>query len=175
MNRLAAAAPLVVFLALALLFATFGLHHDPHVIPDALVGKPAPDVTLERLDTGARERLRAHLKGATLINFFASWCAPCIEEAPALNALKAAGVRIVGVDYKDRPDAVKAFLARHGDPYEAVLQDKDGAAGIEFGTSGFPETFVVDDHGVILAKHAGVLTPEIADQLLAKAERAQGG
>lgn len=170
MNRALAALPLVAFLGLALLFGLYGLKHDPHVAPDALVGQPVPALTLAKLETGEPIALRARAKGPALINFFASWCAPCIEEAPALMALKDAGVRIIGLDYKDSPAAVRAFISRSGDPYEVVLSDPDGAAGIEFGASGFPETFVVNGRGVIVAKYAGPLTPEIADRLLAKAQ-----
>ena len=108
-------------------------------------------------------------KGVTLVNLFASWCAPCVAENNSLMALKASGVRIVGVAYKDKPGQVRAFLARLGDPFDTVLLDADGAAGVEFGVSGVPETFVVNAKGKIIAKHAGELTPDVADKLLATA------
>ena len=168
-GRWLAVAPAVVLAALALLFGVYGLNHDPHVIPEAMVGKPVPAVTLPRLDTGAPEPLKAQLKGVTLVNLFASWCSPCVAENSSLMALKASGVRIVGVAYKDKPGQVRAFLARLGDPFDTVLLDADGAAGVEFGVSGVPETFVVNDKGKIIAKHAGELTPDAADKLLAAA------
>ena len=166
MKRWIAVLPLAVLALLGVLFATFGLHHDPHVTPAALVGKPLPDRTLPPLDGGAPVRLREQVKGPTLVNVFASWCAPCIEEAPALMALKAEGTRIVGVDYKDDAGRGQAFLDRNGDPFALVLADRDGTVGLDLGVSGVPETFVVSPSGQVIAKHAGVLTPKDADALL---------
>jgi len=163
--------PLAALAALAILFATFGLHHDPHVNPAALVGKPVPAETLPPLSGGPPQPLRAELQGATLVNFFASWCVPCAEEHPALMALKAEGARIVGVAYKDDPAASRTFLERQGDPFAAVLMDREGRAGIDFGVSGVPETFLVGADGVILAKHTGPLEPADAEAML---EQAQG-
>jgi cytochrome c biogenesis protein CcmG/thiol:disulfide interchange protein DsbE len=162
MTRWLAALPLVVLAALALLFAGYALHHDPRVIPKALVGKPMPDLTLPSLDDGARVRIRdATRDGPVLVNFFASWCGPCAIEHPALMALRANHVRIIGVDYEDTPprgspQAARAFLARLGDPYMARLADADGRAGIEFGVSGVPETYLVGPDGRILAKYTNL-------------------
>jgi cytochrome c biogenesis protein CcmG/thiol:disulfide interchange protein DsbE len=102
------------------------------------------------------------------VNFFASWCAPCEVEHPVVKALAAKGVRIVGIAYKDSPDNAQAYLTRLGDPYAVRLVDRDGRAGIEFGVTGVPETFVVDTRGVILAKHTGPLTAQAAKTLAAK-------
>jgi cytochrome c biogenesis protein CcmG/thiol:disulfide interchange protein DsbE len=167
--RWLAVAPVVVLAALALLFGLYGLRHDPHVIPDAMVGRPAPALALAHLDGGSAVSVAASRTGSRvrLINFFASWCVPCVQENPALVALKASGVPITGVAYKDKPAATRAFLARLGNPFDGVLMDPDGAAGVEYGVSGVPETFAVDPSGRILAKHSGELTPEIADRLLA--------
>jgi len=169
MPRWLALAPVIVLAALALLFGLYGLRHDPHVIPDALVGKAAPALSLPSLDGGARVSLAANRSGdrIRLINFFASWCVPCVQENADLVALKASGVPITGVAYKDKPAATRAFLARLGNPFDLVLMDPDGTAGVEYGVSGVPETFAVDPAGRILAKHSGQLTPEIADRLLA--------
>jgi cytochrome c biogenesis protein CcmG/thiol:disulfide interchange protein DsbE len=166
MKRWVAMLPLAGLGALGVVFATFGLHHDPHFIPDATVGQPAPNETLPRLDTGAPTALKSELAGPTLVTFFASWCAPCIEEAPALMALKAEGVRIIGVAYKDEPSASRAFLARTGDPFVIVLVDRDGRAGIDFGVDGAPDTFLVGANGMILAKHSGPIEPADATALL---------
>ena len=168
MRRWVAFAPLAILAALAALFLGYGLRHDPHVTPDALVGKPMPATPLGGLDGTAPQPATARVKGPVLLNFFASWCAPCAAEAPGLMALKGEGVRLVGVSYKDDPTATRRFLADHGDPFEAVLLDPKGAAGIDFGVSGVPETFAVDARGVIVAKHSGPLAPEDADALLAK-------
>jgi cytochrome c biogenesis protein CcmG/thiol:disulfide interchange protein DsbE len=169
MNRWLAVVPLVVLVALGLLFATFGLHHDPHVTPAALVGKPLPARALAPLTGGAPVSLAAQVKGPTLVNAFASTCVPCVEESPALMALKAEGARIVGVAYKDDPDKTKSFLARYGDPFALVLMDRDGRGGVDLGISGVPETFLVGANGVVLAKHIGALDPKDAEALLEQA------
>ena len=162
MTRWLALSPLVVLAALAALFGVYGLHHDPQVQPRALVGRPMPDLSLPTLEDGQSVRLRQlAAKGPVLVNFFASWCAPCEVEAPQLNALQARGVRIVGVAYKDSPEKTEAFLARLGDPYAERLTDADGRAGVEFGVTGVPETYLVGRDGVILDKHTGPL--EAAD------------
>ena len=172
MNRLLAALPLIALAALALLFGLFALKHDPHVQPHALVGKALPDVTLPALDDGRPVRLReAAADGPVLVNVFASWCAPCELEAPVLMQMKARGVKLVGVAYKDAPDNTKAFLGRVGDPYAKRLVDRDGRAGIELGVTGVPETYLVDAKGVILAKYAAPPPAADARDLIRKTAR----
>lgn len=169
MRRWLALLPLLAIGAMGVLFAGYALHRNPQVQPQAMVSKPMPALTLPELESGAPTALTATVQGPTLVNFFASWCVPCEIEHPELMALKARGVRIVGVAYKDAPENSKAFLARLGDPFAVRLIDRDGRAGVEFGTTGVPETFLVSSEGVILAKHQGPLTPEVSQQLLAKA------
>lgn len=169
MNRWLAFAPLGVLVALGLLFGLYALNRNPQVQPQALVGKPVPDLTLPELDTGRPLAVRQTLQPApVMVNFFASWCAPCEVEHPVLVGLKAQGVRIVGVAYKDAPENTKAFLGRLGDPFDQRLVDRDGRAGVEFGVTGVPETYLVGADGVIIAKHTGPLTQGGADSLLAK-------
>jgi cytochrome c biogenesis protein CcmG/thiol:disulfide interchange protein DsbE len=169
MRRLAAFAPLAALLAAIALFAGWSLGRNPHVTPTAMVGKAVPDVMLPRLGLPGYTSLRAVAKGPTLVNFYASWCAPCAEESPALMALKAEGVRIVGVAYKDDPGAAGAFLKRLGDPYAENLEDRSGAAAIEFGLTGVPETYAVDARGVIRAKRAQPIDAADAEALIAAA------
>lgn len=160
--------PLIVLVGLGALFAGYALKHDPHVQPHALVGKPVPAVSLPDLDTGERVAVRDAPAGPRLINFYASWCAPCRVEAPQLMALKAKGVTVVGIAYKDEPARTQAFLAELGDPFARKLVDRNGRAGIEFGVTGVPETFLVGADGVILAKHSGPLTDADVEELLKK-------
>lgn len=169
MNRLVTLLPLLVLAALIGLFAVFSLERSPEVRPDALVGRPLPQLTLPTLVGGEAAPLRAAVEGPTLVNVFASWCTPCEVEHPELVRLRRSGVRVVGLAYKDEPANTAAFLARLGDPFTTVLLDRDGRAGIELGISGVPETYLVDGAGVVRAKHAGPLTPEIAGTLLAQA------
>jgi cytochrome c biogenesis protein CcmG/thiol:disulfide interchange protein DsbE len=160
--------PLAVLGLLGLLFAGYALHHNPEVHPAALVGQPVPTVALPTLDGGDAAPLTASVQGPTMINVFASWCAPCAIEQPELMALKQHGVRIVGVAYKDEPANTRAFLHRLGDPFAAVLVDRSGDAGIEFGVSGVPETFLVGANGVIFAKHTGPMSAADAEALAAR-------
>lgn len=168
MKRLVAFLPLIVLAVLAILFAGYSLNRDPNVQPKALVGQPVPELTLPALATGRPEPVARPGK-PYLVNFFASWCAPCEVEHPVLVAMKREGVPIVGMAYKDAPENAQAFLVRLGDPFQTHLVDRDGRAGLEFGVTGVPETYLVGSDGVIIAKHAGPLTPEAATALWAQA------
>jgi cytochrome c biogenesis protein CcmG/thiol:disulfide interchange protein DsbE len=171
MKRWIALIPLVALAGLAAVFAwRLRDGHDARYIPAALVGKPMPDETLPALSGGAATPLKGQVQPATLVNFFASWCAPCLQEAPTLMALRAQGVRIVGVAWRDDPAKTQAMLARLGNPYQAVLVDRDGHAGLDFGVSGVPETYLIGRRGVIVAKVAEPLTPDSAERLLEKAD-----
>jgi cytochrome c biogenesis protein CcmG/thiol:disulfide interchange protein DsbE len=172
LKRALAILPLVALVGAVVLFAGYALRHDPHVETAALVGRPTPDVRLPRLAGGAPAPLRTAAGGGpVMINFFASWCAPCALEQPHLLALQAQGVRIIGIAWKDDPAATQRFLQRLGNPYSEVLVDRSGAAGIEFGVSGVPETFMVGTNGVITAKVSRPMAAADAERLLRSAGR----
>ncbi len=141
--------------------------------PDALVGQPVPETVLPILNGSTAGPGMVDLKTAgvgkpMLINVFASWCAPCRLEHPNLMALKARGVPIVGVAWKDDPAATRAFLDELGDSYSIVLVDRDGRAGLDLGITGAPETFAVDAMGKVVAKSSGpLLEPAEAERLVA--------
>ncbi|MFZ5668116.1 MAG: DsbE family thiol:disulfide interchange protein [Pseudomonadota bacterium] len=170
MRRWLAVLPLAGLVLLGVLFVGYSLKRNPQVQPAALVGKPVPDVTLPDLATGVPVRLR-DIDGPVLVNFFASWCAPCEIEHPTLMRLKARGVAIVGVAYKDAPPNSQAFLARLGDPFAVRVVDRDGRAGLEFGVTGVPESYLVDAGGVIVAKFTAELTPQAEARILDLAGR----
>lgn len=162
--------PVAVFAAIAALFAVALRSGDPSKLPSALIGKPAPEMTLPAL-TGLREGNSAVPGFATsdlrrgeptVVNFFASWCAPCVQEHPLLMELRAqTSVRIVGINYKDPDPGGRRFLGRYGNPYVAVGVDDSGRAALEWGVYGMPETFVVDGTGKVTLKHVGPLTPQV--------------
>jgi len=148
--------PAVILAALVALFAG-GLTRDPSKIPSPLIGKPAPAFTLPTPEGG--QLVLDSLRGqVVLVNFWASWCTPCLEEHPLLMELARSGVKIVGMNYKNDPQAAQQWLARHGNPFSAIAQDHDGRVGLDWGVYGVPETFVVDAGGVIRHKHVGPLT-----------------
>lgn len=168
MKRWLAFLPLVALALMAVLFVGYSLKRNPQVQPDAMVGKPMPALSLPDLTTGRPLTLAQAAKDPVLINFFASWCAPCEIEHPELMRLQASGVPIVGVAYKDAPENSTAFIGRLGDPFRVKLIDRDGRAGLEFGVTGVPETYLIGSDGTILAKHSGPLTRADSEALLAK-------
>lgn len=158
-----AALPLVVGLALALLFY-FQLGRDPTVLPSALIGKPVPEFALPGLAPGQPGFSSADLRQGrpVLVNVFASWCAACVIEHPVLTELvKDPAVILYGLAWRDRPEATARFLAEHGNPYRAVGSDPQNRVGIDWGVYGAPETYVVRGDGTILYKWVGALTPAI--------------
>jgi cytochrome c biogenesis protein CcmG, thiol:disulfide interchange protein DsbE len=161
--------PVVVFAVLAVtFFVRLRSGADPQALPSALIGKPAPAFALgpvPGLEADGKPvpgLSSADLKGqVTVLNVFASWCAPCQVEHPMLMRLaQEPGIRLVGIDYKDPGDAGRRWLERHGLPFAAVGADPSGRAGIDLGVYGVPETFIIGPDGVIRDKLVGILTPE---------------
>jgi cytochrome c biogenesis protein CcmG/thiol:disulfide interchange protein DsbE len=169
MKRWLAFLPLAALALMAVLFIGYSLKRNPQVQPDAMVGKPMPALSLPDLASGRPVPLAQAAQGPVLVNFFASWCAPCEVEHPELMRLAARGVPIVGIAYKDAPENSAAFIGRLGDPFRAKLIDRDGRAGLEFGVTGVPETYLIAADGTILAKHSGPLTQADSEAMLAKA------
>ncbi|MCH9808178.1 MAG: DsbE family thiol:disulfide interchange protein [Alphaproteobacteria bacterium] len=160
-------APLIVFLMLAAAFGYSLSTGDPSKLPSALIGKPVPQTqfaALEGLKTkgtqipgfASTELADGQVR---VINFWASWCVPCVQEHPLLIALQQrTGVPIFGVNYKDQPSAAKRFIGRYGNPYARVGIDPSGRNAIEWGVYGMPETFIVDGKGRIAYKHVGPIS-----------------
>jgi len=151
--------PLALFLVLLGYFA-LGLQRDPHLLPSAMIDKPAPEFNLPALLPDKPGVARADLDGPLIVNFFASWCVPCRAEHPMLGRLSAEGVTVLGIAWKDKPDTARAWLKELGDPYRRVGIDQDGRVGIDFGVYGVPETYVIDRTGKIRYRQALPLTPE---------------
>ncbi len=155
--------PLLAF-GILVFFLARGLTKDPKYVPSPLVGKPAPTFTLPQLQDPKQTFSPEDLKGrAWLFNVWASWCVSCREEHPVLLefARTHRDVPLIGLNYKDqRPDAL-AWLKQHGDPYVLSAMDVDGRIGIDYGVYGVPETYVIDQAGVIRYKHVGPVTPEV--------------
>lgn len=153
--------PLGVFLALGI-FLYLGLFLDPHQIPTALGAKPVPDFSLPALDGQNGPLSSSDLKAGdiSLVNVFASWCVPCRAEHPALMQMKARGITVHGMNYKDAAQDARAFLGRLGNPYTKIGADMTGRIAIDWGVYGVPETFIVTGDGHIACKHVGPLTAD---------------
>ncbi|MDD5470463.1 MAG: DsbE family thiol:disulfide interchange protein [Sideroxydans sp.] len=148
--------PLVIFIVLAgFLFVGLGL--NPREVPSPLIDKPAPAFVLPQLHNEKKAFSPADMKGQVwLLNVWASWCVSCREEHPVLMALSQQNiVPIYGLDYKDKSEDGKMWLARGGDPYVLSVMDREGRIGIDYGVYGVPETYVIDKQGVIRYKQIG--------------------
>jgi cytochrome c biogenesis protein CcmG/thiol:disulfide interchange protein DsbE len=166
--------PVLVFAFIAGISGVFMLSgKDPHQVQSNLVGKSAPKFLLPGLQEASQGLARKDLNGRiTVVNFFASWCTPCLVEHPFLMKLgKRPGIRLVGINYKDKPANALAWLKRHGNPYKQIGVDLSGRIGIEWGLSGVPETFIVDRRGRVRFQHIGPLTPDVIRSKLLPALR----
>lgn len=160
--------PLVALVGLVAVFA-LNINRDPNYIPSVLIDKPAPEFTLPAIEGLDRPGFdTAALKGeVTLVNVFASWCIPCRDEHPVLTRLKAeTGIRLFGINQKDAPENARAFLEELGNPYDAAGADANGRVSIDWGVYGVPETFLLDENGVIVLKIVGPLSDEGVETVL---------
>ncbi len=157
-------APPVIFAGLAALFF-FGMQREnPDALPSALEGKPAPAVNVTAL--GDKELVTdADLRndGVKLVNYWASWCAPCRVEHPNLEELAQEGITVYGVNYKDNAANALRFLDELGDPYSGIGADAQGRMALEWGVYGVPETYVIDGEGRIVLRFAGPITDRVLE------------
>ena len=145
----------------------------PNLIPSVLINRPAPAFDLPALYANQPDFKTADLKGkVTLVNFFASWCEPCRFEHSVLSDVPKSKLRLIGINYKDRPQDAKGWLKELGDPYTEIAVDRAGRAGIDFGVYGVPESYLIDKNGVIRFKQTGPLTDDIIrNQIVPLAEK----
>ena len=168
--------PLCVFFGLVAFLAA-GLKLDPKEVPSPLIGKAAPTFSLTKLDNSTQQIRRDDLLGKVwMLNVWASWCVACREEHPLLVEFsKQKLLPVYGLNYKDgRPEGLQ-WLTRFGNPYDASLFDSDGRVGIDWGVYGVPETFIVDQKGVIRFKHIGPLSAEVIRTQIAPLVRKLNG
>lgn len=160
-------APPLVFAAFVGLAAVGMFRDDPEALPSARAGQPAPAVVITELG-GKPQFDDADLRDGEvkLVNYWASWCAPCRVEHPNLDLLRQEGLTIYGVNYKDKPENAIGFLEELGDPYAALGADPAGKMALDWGVYGVPETYVVDGDGVILLRVAGPVTQRVMEQTL---------
>lgn len=143
--------------------------YNPRGVPSALIGRGAPDFALPALEGAdlpalSAADLRGPLPSPVVVNFWASWCVPCIVEHPQLMRLSREGIPVLGINYKDRPADAAAFLTRHGNPFRRLGRDEPGRVAIDWGVYGVPETYLIDRQGIIRWRYAGPLTPDVLDQ-----------
>ncbi len=151
--------PLGIFIAVAA-FLFKGLSLNPKEVPSPLIGKETPEFSLPILNEFDTRFTNGDMLGKVwMLNVFASWCGPCLDEHPIIvNFARSTTVPVLGFNYKDRPQAATQWLDRHGDPYERVVVDLDGRIGLDYGVYGVPETFLIDRDGIIRYKKIGPLT-----------------
>lgn len=167
-------APLVLFVVFFGVVASGLYAPDDRNHPSKMVGKPLPAFALPAAASSKPALSSTDFAGKPrLLNVFASWCVPCIAEAPILTKLAQQGVVIDGVAIRDRPADVDRFLARNGNPYRAIGSDVDSSVQLAIGSSGVPETFVIDSRGIIRHQHIGNITPDDVPTILAALKAAQ--
>lgn len=174
-RRVWLALPLIVF-ALFVLAVGWRLTDPPDpTVKSRLVGQPVPEFALPAAASGKASLSSADLKGhgPRLVNLFASWCIPCIGEMPVLLQLREQGVQIDGIAIRDAPGDVADFLGRHGDPFMRAGADMRSQLQMALGSSGVPESFIVDSNGIIRYQHIGPLTDADVPTILAEMEKAR--
>lgn len=160
--------PLALFLGFFALFAGGLFKPDDHVITSKMVGQPLPAFTLPAAASDRPALASADFAHGRprLLNIFASWCVPCAAEAPQLMALRQAGVEIDGIAIRDARADVDGFLKRNGNPYTRIGLDARSGVQIAMGSSGVPETFVIDGRGRIAYQHIGDIRADDVPMIL---------
>lgn len=156
--------PPLIFFALAAMFYLGNFREDRDVLPSARVGGPAPAVALTQL--GPAEPFGdADLRsgGVTVVNYWASWCAPCRAEHPMLQEIADSGIPVFGVNYRDDPSRAMAFLRELGDPFAGLGADASGRMALDWGLAGVPETFIIAGDGTVVMRWAGPITRDILE------------
>lgn len=174
-NRLLLWVPLALFAFFAGLAGYMLTQEKDQFVESTMIGQPLPDFALDQAFSGLPGAAKADFVGGgpRLLNVWASWCLPCIAEAPQLEALKAQGVEIIGIAIRDRPEDVANFLSAHGNPYSRIGSDRISEVQLAIGSSGVPETFVIDAKGVIRYQHIGDIREDDVAVLLAELEKAK--
>ncbi|KPF64937.1 DsbE family thiol:disulfide interchange protein [Porphyrobacter sp. AAP60] len=174
-NRLFLWVPLALFAFFAGLAGYMLTQEKSQFVESTMIGEPLPDFALKPAFEGLPGAAKADFVGTKprLLNIWASWCLPCIAEAPQLEALQAQGVEIIGIAIRDRPADVANFLTRYGNPYSRVGADDISEVQLAIGSSGVPETFVIDAAGVIRYQHIGDIREDDVALLLAELEKAR--
>lgn len=159
--------PPAVFGLLVGVFAAGMYREDPNALPSTMIGRQVPAFELAPME-GAALTTPASLTepGLKLVNFWASWCAPCRVEHPFLMELAGEGIPIHGINYKDRPDQAAGFLSELGTPYSTMGADTVGRTAINWGVYGVPETYLIDGEGKVLLRHAGPITRQEYDRVI---------
>src|SRR5688572_13642208 len=166
--------PLIVFLVIGVVAAWNLYSPSDRLIHSRFVGQPLPGFQLPPALPGRATVSRADYAGEPrILNIFASWCVPCIAEAPQLMAMARRGIPIDAVAIRDRPQDIQMFLSRWGDPYRNVALDADSSLQLSIGSSGVPETFVIDGRGTIRFQHIGPITDADMARLLQEYEAAR--
>ena len=175
MKRVALWLPLALFIAFFAVVAHGLYKPTTTAITSKLIGKPLPTFSLPPAHVGQPGLGSASFKQGQprLLNIFASWCIPCIAEAPVLLEMKRGGVPIDSIAIRDRPQDVARFLTRNGNPYERIGSDVDSSVQLALGSSGVPETFVIDGRGIIRHQHIGDIRPEDVPELIAALKAAR--
>lgn len=166
--------PLLVFAGFIAVVAYDLRNPAQREVRSALIGKPLPEFSLPAAQPGQPGLSRGDLADGKvrLLNIFASWCVPCAVEAPQLAQLRRQGAEVVGVAIRDRPEELAAFLARNGNPFTRIGADNLSSIQFALGSSGVPESFVIDGKGVIRYQHIGEIRPEQVPLILEKMREA---
>lgn len=166
--------PLAIFAGFVALVLIGLLRPADHEVASAMIGKPLPQFDLRAAIPERPGLAHKDMVGGKprLLNVFASWCIPCAVEAPQLDQLARRGVEIDGIAIRDHQEDVQAFLARNGNPFTRIGADNVSSVQLAIGSSGVPETFVIDARGVIRYQHIGEIRPEHVPLILEKLKEA---
>ena len=167
--------PLALFAFLGGIFLYGLVEPKDEYVRSTLIGKPLPEFSLPPATEGVEGLSNKDFADGKprMLNIFASWCLPCKAEAPLLEQIKEAGVEIHAIAIKDKPKDVAGFLAEHGNPFVRIGADMDMLIQLKLGSSGVPETYLIDGKGRIIHQHIGDIRPEHVAPLLAKLKEAQ--